>query len=233
MKSQKIPLHPGTTTNNRKWESFDIFVGYDNEPIISIHLPNTTLKHGSASHYIAVESDNNGIQVDALNGLCEKLFSETNSILYRDSPERRFNVYDTEELLPPSQNVSEHVSSISESQPMSIPLNSTRDPKLGRTPRREVWWRLHTIASNGSLDSIAQQFEDYIYCFLSPSSDSLLRRIKAPTDPYHSRTYYLCPGYLREEITLTPDVSRCAIIFHEYPSQSELCSGCGQLVQYE
>ena len=39
------------------------------------------------------------------------------------------------------------------------------------------------------------------------------------------------PGYLREEIILTSDVSRSAVISHEHPSQSELCSVCGQLVQ--
>jgi hypothetical protein len=42
-----------------------------------------------------------------------------------------------------------------------------------------------------------------------------------------------CPGYLREEITLASDVSKSAIISHAFPSQSEVCSICGQLVQYK
>ena len=41
-----------------------------------------------------------------------------------------------------------------------------------------------------------------------------------------------CPGYLREEITLASDVSKSVIISHAFPSQSEVCSICGQLVQY-
>ena len=41
------------------------------------------------------------------------------------------------------------------------------------------------------------------------------------------------PGYLREEITLASDVSKSAIISHTFPSQSEVCSICGQLVQYQ
>ena len=87
--------------------------------------------------------------------------------------------------------------------------------------------------SNPCLDSITRCFDDYLGCFLTDSFGSPLRRIKAPKDPQHRRTWHQCPGYLREEITLTPDVSRSAIISHEYPSQSELCSVCGQLVRYE
>ena len=41
-----------------------------------------------------------------------------------------------------------------------------------------------------------------------------------------------CPGYLREEITLASDVSKSVIVSHAFPSQSEVCSICGQLVQY-
>ena len=41
------------------------------------------------------------------------------------------------------------------------------------------------------------------------------------------------PGYLREEITLASDVSKSAIISHTFPSQSEVCSICGQLVLYK
>ena len=41
-----------------------------------------------------------------------------------------------------------------------------------------------------------------------------------------------CPGYLREEITLASDVLKSVIVSHAFPSQSEICSICGQLVQY-
>ena len=41
-----------------------------------------------------------------------------------------------------------------------------------------------------------------------------------------------CPGYLREEITLVSDVSKSVIVSHAFPSQSEVCSICGQLVRY-
>jgi hypothetical protein len=44
-----------------------------------------------------------------------------------------------------------------------------------------------------------------------------------------------CPGYLRVEIMqimLASDVSKSVIISHAFPNQSEVCSICGQLVQY-
>ena len=132
--------------------------------------------------------------------------------------------------------VSEGTSNIPEGSAtrISTPSNSTKKPKLNRTPRREVQWRLGLGASNRSLGSIARRFGNYLDCFLSSSSDPPLRRIRAPKEAYSRLwTSHRCPGYLREEITLTSDVSRSAIISHEYPSQSELCSVCGQLVDYE
>ena len=82
--------------------------------------------------------------------------------------------------------------------------------------------------------SIARRFGDYLDCFISTSSNSPLRRIRASNGAYSRLwTSHQCPGYLREEITLTSDVLKSAIISHEYPNQSELCSVCGQLVQYQ
>lgn len=46
------------------------------------------------------------------------------------------------------------------------------------------------------------------------------------------RSLHQCLGYLREEITLASDVSRSAIVSHAFLNQGELCSMCGQLVQY-
>ena len=134
------------------------------------------------------------------------------------------------------EEVSEGTSSIPQGSTTRIspPSNLSKNPKLNRTPRREVQWRLDLGASNRNLDWIARRFGDYLDCFLSTSSDSPLRRIRASNGAYSRRwTSHQCPGYLREEITLTSDVSKSAIISHEYPNQSERCSGCGQLVQYQ
>ena len=103
-----------------------------------------------------------------------------------------------------------------------------------RNPRREVRWHLDIGTNNRNLDSIARRFGDYLECFVSSPSDLPLRRIRASREAYSQlRTSHQCPGYLREEITLTSDVSRSVIVSHEYPSPSELCLVCGQLVQYQ
>ena len=98
-----------------------------------------------------------------------------------------------------------------------------------KTPRREVRWKFDKSANNRSLESIVRRFDDYLDCVLASSTDSPLRRITASP---HKWASHRCPGYLREEIALTADVSRSVVIAHQYPSQSEICTICGQLVQY-
>ena len=113
----------------------------------------------------------------------------------------------------------------------SNPSNPTEKPKPRRTPRREVRW-LDLGAKNRSLESIKRRFEDRLDRFPSSSTDSLLRHIISPMDSRQRRNLHQCPGYLREEITLASDVSKSVIVSHAFPSQSEVCSICGQLVQY-
>ena len=96
-------------------------------------------------------------------------------------------------------------------------------------PRRELRWILNKSAINRSLGSIVRLFEDYLDCVSASSADSPLRRLTASTHKWGS---HRCPGYLREEITITADVSRSIVVAHQYPSQNEICTICGQLVQY-
>ena len=140
-----------------------------------------------------------------------------------DFPERKFDAYETATL--------EGASNLFESEAIPSASDSTERPESSRTPRREVWW-VDQGTTDQNLDSIWQCFEDRLNRSLLFSSTSLLRRINSPGDNNLRRNLHQCPGYLREEITLTSDVSRSAIVSHAYPSQSELCSICGQLVQY-
>jgi hypothetical protein len=149
-----------------------------------------------------------------------------------DSPKREFDVYDREDFPRATLEDAEGTSNVSESEDMSNPSNSMGKPKSRRTPRREVWW-LDLGAKNQSLESIKRHFENRLDRFLSSSSNSLLRHITSPMDNKLRRNLHQCPGYLREEITLASDVSKSAIISHAFPSQSEVCSICRQLVQYE
>ena len=139
-----------------------------------------------------------------------------------DSPERKLDAYETTAL--------EGASNLFECE--AIPnASDLTEFTSSRTPRREVWW-VDQGTTNQNLDSIRRCFEDRLNRSLLFSSTSLLRRINSRADNHLRRNLHQCPGYLREEITLASDVSRSAIFCHAFPSQGELCSMCGQLVQY-
>ena len=143
-----------------------------------------------------------------------------------DCPEQEFDVYDREGF--PRAPLDD-----AEGEDMSNPTNLTEDlkPKSCRTPRREVWW-LDLGAEKKSLESIKRLFEDCLDRLLS-SSISPLRHITSPMESKLRQNLHQCPGYLRQEITLVSDVSKSAIISHAFPSQSEVCLICGELVQYK
>jgi hypothetical protein len=140
-----------------------------------------------------------------------------------DSPQREFDAYDTENV---------PIATLEHEDGTSNPPNP-RDTNLksSRKPRREVWW-LELSTTNQSLKSIGWCFEDRLNRSLLSSSNSLLRHIRSPKDDDLKRNVHQCPGYLREEITLTCDVSKSAVVSHTFPDQSELCSICHQLVQH-
>ena len=152
-----------------------------------------------------------------------------------DSPERESVVYDREGFPRATLEDEEGLSDVSASENEDVdgsnPSNPTEKPKPRRSPRREVRW-VDLGAKNRSLELIKRRFEDRLDRFPSSSTDSLLRHIISPMDSRQRRNLHQCPGYLREEITLASDVSKSVIVSHAFPSQSEVCSICGQLVQY-
>ena len=151
-----------------------------------------------------------------------------------DSPEREFDIYDIEGLLMAH---GESTSNLSESELEAISnySNPMENPQPSRKPRREVWW-LDLGATNHNLKSIGRCFEDRLNWSLLSSSESNsqapLRHIRSPKDENLRQNLHQCPGYLREEITLTCDLSKSAIVSHSFPGPSERCSICHQLVQY-
>ena len=80
--------------------------------------------------------------------------------------------------------------------------------------------------------SVGRCFEDRLNWSLLSSSNSLLRHIRSRKDNDLRQNLHNCPGYLREEIALTCDLSKSAIVSHAFPGPSERCSICHQLVQY-
>ena len=145
------------------------------------------------------------------------------------SPEWEFDLYDGEGFPRAPLEDAEGTSNVYESENMSNPSISTQKSKSCRTPHREVWW-LDLGAKKQSLESIKRHFLDR---FPSSSSNLLLRHITSPMDRKQRVNLHQCPGYLREEITLASDVLKSLIISHAFPSQSEVCSICSQLVQYK
>ena len=148
-----------------------------------------------------------------------------------DSPKREFDVYDSEDFLAATLEHEESTSNLSESEVISNRSSSMENPKPTRKPRREVWW-LDLGATNHSLKSIGRCFEDRLNWSLLSSSNSLLPHIRSSKDDNLRRNLHQCPGYLREEITLTYDLSKSVIVSHAFPGPSERCSICHQLVQY-
>jgi hypothetical protein len=86
--------------------------------------------------------------------------------------------------------------------------------------------------TNHSLMSVGRRFEDRLNWSLLSSSHSLLPHIRSSKDDNLKRNLHQCPGYLREEIALTCDLSKSVIVSHAFPGPSERCSICHQLVQY-
>ena len=143
-----------------------------------------------------------------------------------DSPDRWILDSFILRVPPATVSYSEGTSNISNSEIGLTTPRAVERPKSSQPPRREVRW-VNLAANNRSLESIAHHFQDYIDCFLS-SSSSTLRRIRALDDLYPA--FHTCPGYLREEITLTAEVSKSAIISHAFADLGERCSFCGKLV---
>ena len=143
--------------------------------------------------------------------------------LIDDHPERR--ILDSFGLPSATVSHSEGTSKIFDSEAGSTIPRPVEQPKSSQPPRREVRW-VNLGANSQSLESIAHHFQDYIDYFLS-SSSSTLRRIRALDDP---SAFHTCPGYLREEITLTSEVSNSAIVSHAFADLGERCSFCGKLV---
>ena len=145
-----------------------------------------------------------------------------------DSPEREFDLYDSEGLPVTTLKHEESTSNVSENEATS---NRRENSKPSRKPRREVWW-FDLGTTNHSLMSVGRCFEDRLNWSLLSSSNSLLPHIRSPKDDNLRRNLHQCPGYLREEIALTCDLSKSAIVSHAFPGPSERCSICHQVVQY-
>ena len=107
--------------------------------------------------------------------------------------------------------------------------SSTEVQTSHKSSQCKVRWKLDKNANNQSLNYIVRRFKDYLDCVWASSADYSLCHITASPCKWVS---HRCSEYLCEEITITADVSRSAVVAYPDPNQSKICTICHQLVQY-
>ena len=132
-----------------------------------------------------------------------------------DSPERKFDSYDSEGLPAATLDHEESTSNLSKNEATSNRSNQRENSKPSRKPRREVrWLDLNPGTTNHSLMSVERCFEERLNWSLLSSSNSLLPHIRSPKDDNLRQNLHQCPEYLCEEIVLACDLSKCVIVSH-------------------
>ena len=90
--------------------------------------------------------------------------------------------------------------------------------------RRELVWK-SPKNETVSLEETARQFQSFLLTF---STELEFNRRRGR---YTTKTAHRCPGYNRIEITLTPDISRSAIVSNFTPIPHEICPVCKEIVK--
>ena len=139
--------------------------------------------------------------------------------------------FDEDVIDPPENRFEELDDNLSSSNAHASPGLTGGRTLLAPSPqqpdgrRQELIWKSAT-GVKVTLDDISRQFRDFLYPH-PPSSEVILNR----RGRYMARTSHRCPGYNRIEITLTPDISRSAIVSHSSPTPGEICPVCKEVVR--
>ncbi|KAJ7902694.1 hypothetical protein B0H14DRAFT_1144329 [Mycena olivaceomarginata] len=206
-----LSLH-GISLGSMGVENFDIFLDVDDRFVICPHP--RSLAEGDT----AQEQEESAWTV--FNALCKKTLMSANRVLHHDEINRDSAILDVVQSRPAaSENAGE---SLLPSGPASASSSSknTQEDELGIPPRREYVWRkmnrgqqsLATVANRIALD-------------LDMNLSSLRRMTWTDGQSPHR-----CAGYVREEITLATTTLDSAVVAHDAPSPSELCSVCHEVV---
>ncbi|EDQ99816.1 uncharacterized protein LACBIDRAFT_334709 [Laccaria bicolor S238N-H82] len=155
--------------------------------------------------------------------LCEKTFDEACKAHYGGQQIQRAHIDEFDEDLP-GNRFEKLDDNLSSSNAHASPSMTRGRALLAASPRQpdgrrqELIWKSAT-GVRVTLDDISLQFQDFLYSH-PPSSEPILNRRRGR---YMARTSHRCPGYNRIEITLTPDISRSAIVSHSSPTPGEIC----------
>ncbi|KAJ6510457.1 hypothetical protein C8R45DRAFT_389237 [Mycena sanguinolenta] len=202
----------GIFTRPMGMENFDIFLDVDDRFVISVH-PRSREEKGDATQFQEREGDTWIV----LNALCNKTLTSANRVLHHEEITRDPVILDVQR---PRLAVSENL--------MATPLlpfgsaASLESIQEGVVvpPRREYVWRTMDRGQQ-SLDNIAHRI----------TLDLEMRFSSLPRMNWVNRgTPHRCAGYVREEITLATTMLDSAVVAHDAPSPSELCSICHEVV---
>ncbi|KAJ7150043.1 hypothetical protein C8R43DRAFT_1128105 [Mycena crocata] len=200
----------GISLASMRPENFDIFLDIGDRFVLSI---NPSIPSESCIDPRSMSQNDTEPCWNLLNSLCQKLLRSANYVLHNENIDRApDNVY----LLGGS------VPRISEPSSTARESGSASDVSENHTvpPRREYVWRTVTRGKQ-SLSTVATRIG--LDLDLKLSSISWLAR----SDP---RNPHRCPGYIREEITLATTTIASAVVSHDTPSASEICSVCREVV---
>ncbi|KAE9406032.1 hypothetical protein BT96DRAFT_295733 [Gymnopus androsaceus JB14] len=114
------------------------------------------------------------------------------------------------------------------SAPVALPLteNSYLTSAKAKRPRREIIWDCSGFSSSrSSLVCICQSYGSRIH------TENNCLQIPHRFGRSSSKYIHACKDYLREEVTLTPDAFRNAVLIYRQPSLHERCGLCGELQQ--
>ncbi|KAJ7613984.1 hypothetical protein FB45DRAFT_260281 [Roridomyces roridus] len=186
-------------------ENFDVFLDVNDRFLFSIDFPpsdpDTTENRDVA----------NGAW-NLFNVLCQKVLRSANLVLHDEDIERT-PVFDSSP--PISSPAQGQAITPEEEQAMSNDLEEA--PPV--PPRREYVWR--TLELPQSLGRIATE--------ITRDLEVRWRSINRLTW-MDARSVHRCPGYVRQEITLTTRTADSAVVTHNAPAIQEVCSVCHEAV---
>ncbi|KAJ7649819.1 hypothetical protein FB45DRAFT_1017258 [Roridomyces roridus] len=198
-------------------QNYNVFLDINDRFLFSIDFP---LSNTDTSQ----PEDDTGDSWSLFNALCQKVLRSANRVLHEEDIERAPAALNSFSYSPPifePSPVPLHNQARIQTEPKQA--TSKHDQELPPVPpRREYVWRKMELPQ--SLSSIATK--------ITRDLDLRWRSINRLTR-MDALSVHRCPGYVREEITLTTRTADSAVVSHDAPAIQEVCSVCHEVVDEE
>ncbi|KAJ7787328.1 hypothetical protein B0H14DRAFT_3505677 [Mycena olivaceomarginata] len=211
-----LSLHGVLSLGSMGVDNFVIFLDVDDRFVISID-PRQSEEMDTTTEY---EDPEENIWM-LFNALCRKTLISANRLLHdkeisRDpAPDLLFrSSVDVYDQFPATSELPLESTAVSQNAPGEVA------PAL---PRREFVWRAMDRGRQ-SLETVARR--------ITLDLDGNFPRLRRLTWS-HDWNPHRCPGYVREEITLTTSTLDSAVVAHDAPSPLEICSICHEVVDLD